>query len=89
MTAVLALPCRMPLAGDARRPFFSGTAVTNHTDGTRLRGTRLQCRRAPTTEIVPGPDAWDACPIGWNGLAASGQSIIALLAKTMTHPTMT
>ena len=86
MTAVLALPCRMPFAGDACRPFFGGTAVTNHTGGTRLR---VQCRRAPTTEIVPGPDAWDACPIGWNGLAASGQSIIALLAKTIAHPTMT
>jgi len=65
------------------RPFFPSSSVTG------LTPVACQASRDPTTEIVPRPDAWTACPIRWNNRAVFTHSIIALLAKTMILLTMT
>ncbi len=65
------------------RPFFSQLV------GDRTHPVACQASRDPTTEIVPRPDAWTACPIRRNNRAVFTHSIIALLAKTMILLTMT
>jgi hypothetical protein len=65
-------------------------AIFSQPVGDRTHHRRLPKRsRDPTTEIVPHPDAWTACPIRWNDRAVFTHSIIALLAKTMILLTMT
>jgi hypothetical protein len=77
------MPCRTALADDVGGRFFSSSSVIG------LTPIACQASRDPTTEIVPRPDAWTACPIRWNNRAVFTHSIIALLAKTMILLTMT
>ena len=83
MTGWPAMPCRMALADDVDGRFFSQLV------GDRTHPSAAKRTRDPTTEIVPRPDAWTACPIRWNNRAVFTHSIIALLAKTMILLTMT
>jgi hypothetical protein len=73
----------MALADDVGGHFFRSSLVIGLTPSPAKR------TRDPTTEIVPRPDAWTACPIRWNDRAVFTHSIIALLAKTMILLTMT